>query len=303
MLFLGQETEKERSLHHTTPKLSKTSSEVSFADIVNLFIWNGKFIGITTALLSPLTIWLCLQLLGPYQKQLTLSIKFNIFPVVQSSPPSRISQAGMVQSFLFSNPNRVNAFAFDALQNLKLAQTTVKPTYTNDPQNIDVVLESTHAEALNSASSQVESQLLSKFQTPVQEILAVNLQATEIDIQKNKQVIAQLQNQIAQVKQGNLAQQVGLEIEHSQQISTLAALEFDKKYLQQKEQQLLDFTATLISIKVVKTSEIKLARSPLQLIAIAIVTSFLVAVAATIYQQLLRDKAMFNQKPEKSKDV
>lgn len=52
-----------------------------------------------------------------------------------------------------------------------------------------------------------------------------------------------------------------------------------------------------------KASEIKLTRSPRQLIAIAIATSFLVAVAATIYQQLLRDKAMFNQKPEKSKDV
>ena len=296
MLFLGQETEKERALPHTTPKLNKTSSEVSFADIVRFFILNGKFIGIATALLSPLTIWLCLQLPRPYQKQLTLSIKFNIFPVVQSSLPSRISQAGMVQSFLFSNPNRVNAFAFDALQNLKLARTTIKPTYTNDPQNIDVVLESTHAEALNSASSQVSSQLLSKFQTPVQEILAVNLQATEIDIQKNQQVIAQLQNQIAQVRRGNLAQQVGLEIEQSQQISTLAALEFDKKYLQQKEQQLLNFTATLISIKVVKTSEIKLTRSPLQLIAIAIAVSFLAAVLAATYRQLIREQAISNPK-------
>lgn len=90
----------------------------------------------------------------------------------------------MVQSFLFSNPNRVNAFAFDALQTLKLAQTTVKSTYTNDSQHIDVVL-STHAEALSSAT-QVASQRLSKFQTPVQEILAVNLQATEINIQRNK---------------------------------------------------------------------------------------------------------------------
>lgn len=73
------------------------------------------------------------------------------------------------------------------------------------------------------------------------------------------------------------------------------ALEFDKKYLQQREQQLLDFTAKLISVKVVTSSEIKLNRSFRQLIAIAIVIGFLVAILATaIYRQLRREKAVSN---------
>lgn len=114
----------------------------------------------------------------------------------------------------------------------------------------------------------------------MQEILAVNLQATEIYIQKNKQVLAQLQNQIAQFRQ-----------------------KFNKNYRQQKEQQLLDFTAKLISVKVVKASQIKLTRSFLQIIAIAIASSFLLAVAVTLDQQLGRDKPMSNQKTEASKDV
>ncbi len=273
----------------TQPKLSKTSEEVSLSDIVKFFILNGKFIGIATAFLSPLAIWLCLQLPRPYQKQLTLAVKFKYFPVLQSSPPSRIAQVGIVQSFLFSNPNRVHAFAFESLQQLKLAQTTINPSYTNDPQKIDVVLQSTNLEALSRASSQVASHLLKKFQAPVQEILAVNRQATEIDIQKNQQVLNQLKSQIAQVGQENPIKQAALESQVSQQISILTALEFDKNYLQQKEQQLLDFTAKLVSIEVVEASKTQLTRSPLQLIAIAIASSFLIAVLATImYCQLLR---------------
>jgi hypothetical protein len=302
MLVLSQETEKEQALHNLKPMSSKISEAVSLSDIVKFFILHGKFIGLVTAILSPFAIWLCLQVPRPYQKQLTLSVKLNFFPVVQSSSPSQITQMGIVQSFLYSNPNQVHAFAFDALPQLKLAQTTITPTYTNDSQKIDVLLQSPSAEALNSASSQIVSQLLKKFQTPVREILAVNLQATETDIQKNKQVLAQLKNQVAR-EQGSSAKQLALETELAQQFSSLAALEFDKNYLQQKEQQLLDFTAKLISIKVVSASATEVTRSPRQLIAIAIAISFLVAVAATIYRQLLRDKAMSNQKPAKSQDV
>ncbi len=294
MLFLCQATEKERTLHNTKPKLSKTE-EVSFSDIIKFLISNGKSIGIIAALLSPLAIWLCLQSPRQYQKQLTLSVKFKFFPIViQSLPPSRLSEAGIVQSFLFSNPNEVHAFAFSSLQQLKLAQTTINPTYTNDPQKIDVVLKSLDAEALNRASSQVESQVLKKFQLPVREILVVNRQDTEIDIQKNKQVLAQLESQIARGGQENAAQQAALEIERSHQISTLAALNFDKKYLQQREQQLLDFTAKLISIKVVTASEIELTRSPQQLIAIALASSLLFAILATAIYRQIRNKAISN---------
>ncbi len=62
-----------------------------------------------------------------------------------------------------------------------------------------MVLKSTDAEALSRASLQIESQLLKKFQLPVQEILVVNRQATELDIEKNKQVSAQLASQINQI--------------------------------------------------------------------------------------------------------
>lgn len=294
MLFLCEATEKERTLHNIKPKLNK-AEEVSFSDIIKFFILNGKSIGIITALLSPLVIWLCLQSPRVYQKQLTVTVKLKFLSGVQYSPPSRLSEVGIVQSFLFSNPNEVHAFAFDSLQQLKLAQTTINPVYTNDPQKIDVVLKSTDAEALSKASLQIESQLLKKFQLPVQEILAVNRQATELDIEKNKQVSAQLTSQINQIGTENPVKQAALEIQLSQQRSTLAALEFDKKYLQQREQQLLDFTAKLISVKVVTASEIKLNRSPRQLIAIAIVISFLVAILATaICRQLRREKAASN---------
>ncbi len=305
MLFLSQETEKEQALHDTQSNFSKTSQfEVSLADLIKFFVLNGKFIGIVTALLSPLAIWLCLQLPRPYQTQLTLLVKFKYVPGLYSSPPSRLSEAAMMQSFVFLNPQAVHAFAFSSLQQLKLAQTTIAPTYTNDPQKINVVLQSTNPEALRRASSQVASQLLKKFITPVQEILAVNRQATEIDIQKNKQVLTQLERQNAKVGQKNPVKSAALETQISQQMSTLAALEFDKNYLQQREQQLLDFTAKLISIKVVTASEIKLSRSPRQLIAIAIVSSFLVAVLAATYRQLIREKAMScARKPKVSKDV
>lgn len=221
-------------MHDIKPKLNK-AEEVSFSDITKIFILKGKLLGIITAFLSPLVIWLCLQSPRVYQKQLTVAVKLKFFSGVQSSPPSRLSQVGIVQYFLFSNPNEVHAFAFDSLQQLKLAQTTINPVYTNAPQKIDVVLKSTEAEVLSRSSLQIESQLLKEFQLPGQEILAVNRQATELDIEKNKQVSAQLASQINQIGTENPVKQAALEIQLSQQRSTLVALEFDKKYLQQRE--------------------------------------------------------------------
>lgn len=46
----------------------------------------------------------------------------------------------------------------------------------------------------------------------MQEILAVNRQATELNIEKNKQVLAQLTSQINQIGGENLVKQAALEI-------------------------------------------------------------------------------------------
>lgn len=83
MLFLCEATEKERTLHDIKLKLTK-AEEVSFSDIIKFFILNGKLIGIITAFLSPLVIWLCLQSPRVYQKQLTVAVKLKFF--LESNP-------------------------------------------------------------------------------------------------------------------------------------------------------------------------------------------------------------------------
>lgn len=270
-------------------KLNHTEDELGLVDIIQFLNHNSKFLGLTTLLLSAIAIALYLLSPKPYQKQLTLSVQSTPVPLsVQSFPKP---------SLLVLEANQMDALAVEFLSNLQLDQITAKPQYSVLTRKIDLNLQSPDAKLLTTADSQIVSQLKSRFQKHLSQTLTTSLTATELQLKKLNKTLPQLEQQIAQLPSTKTAELEALEIERAKSVSAIAALRFDRDYLKQSQKNLANFTAQVISVQILSESEVQPTRSSGQLVILAVLASFMVAVlAAIIRNQIPRLKNELSQR-------
>jgi len=230
---------------------------------------NWKFLGLLTVALSAIAI--ALSLLSPkqYQKQLTLSVKPSSIPLsVQAFPAIDVHQTG--------------ALAVEFLESFSADQISATAQYNAETQKIALNLQSPNASSLNTVAPKVVSQLNTQFQQPLSQILANSLMATELQLNRQKQTLSQFQQQIATIPPTNTPKLQALEEQQANSVATIAALQFDKNFLQQGQKNLVDLTAEVMPVQVLSESEVQQPRSSGQQVVIAVVASFMVAVLATI---------------------
>jgi hypothetical protein len=230
---------------------------------------NWKFLGLLTVALSAIAI--ALSLLSPkqYQKQLTLSVKPSSIPLsVQAFPAIDVHQTG--------------ALAVEFLESFSADQISSTAQYNAETQKIALNLQSPNASSLNTVAPKVVSQLNTQFQQPLSQILANSLMATELQLNRQKQTLSQFQQQIATIPPTNTPKLQALEEQQANSVATIAALQFDKNFLQQGQKNLADLTAKVMPVQVLSESEVQQPRSSGQQVVIAVVASFIVAVLATI---------------------
>jgi Asp-tRNA(Asn)/Glu-tRNA(Gln) amidotransferase C subunit len=254
-------------------KATQAEDEISSKDIIQFFSRNAKFIGLVTVGLSVIAITLPLLSPKQYQKQLTLSVKF---PSVSLS----------VGSFPELNINYATALAVEFLRTSKLDQITIKAQSNPETQEIDVHLQSPNANYLSSSSPRLISQLKTRFQEPVSQSLETSLSAIEQQLEKQKRILPQLEQTIAQLPATNTPKLQALEIQRAERVAAIAALEVDKDYLEQSQKNLTGVTTKVMSVKILSESEVEPISSTKQLVIIAVITSFMAAVIAAI----LRDQ-------------
>ena len=230
---------------------------------------NWKFLGLLTVALSAIAI--ALSLLSPkqYQKQLTLSVKPSSIPLsVQAFPAIDVHQTG--------------ALAVEFLESFSADEISATAQYNAETQKIALNLQSPNASSLNTVAPKVVSQLNTQFQQPLSQILANSLMATELQLNRQKQTLSQFQQQIATIPPTNTPKLQALEEQQANSVATIAALQFDKNFLQQGQKNLVDLTAEVMPVQVLSESEVQQPRSSGQQVVIAVVASFMVAVLATI---------------------
>lgn len=273
-------------------KATQTEDEISAADIIRFFSRNTKFIGLTTVGLSAIALALSLLTPKQYQKQLALSVKFpSMYLSVGSLPGLDISQT--------------SALAVEFLRSSKLDQITSKAQSNPDTQEINVNLQSPNASLLNSATPKIVSQLKIKFQEPVSQSLETGLTSNEQQLEKQKRILPQLEQNIARLPRTDTLKLQALETERAKSVATVAALEFDKDYLKRSQKNLTAFTAKVMSVKILSESKVEPISSLKQLVVITVITSFMTAViAAIIREQLPRLKnELSKQKIDRSTEV
>lgn len=267
------------------------ADEISLVDIVRFFIRHGRLITLMTVVLSAIAISFSLLKPQSYQKQLTLSIKPLAVPIPGATP-------GL-------DSNQANTLAVEFLQNQPLAQITAQPQYDATTQKISLLLRSPSPERLTTANSEIQKQLQTQFQETLGQTLQTSLTSVEIQLKKNQQVLAQLERQTAQSTPTNEVRQQALETQRASRVANIAELEFDKQYLEQAQENLAEFAAQAISIQILAESNLPPTRSPMPVIIIALIASFMVAVfAAIIIDQIPRlKKDLLQEKSRGSSNV
>ncbi|MEQ9552821.1 MAG: hypothetical protein RIM23_24805 [Coleofasciculus sp. G3-WIS-01] len=278
---------------NTQLRTIEDEDEISLLDIIQFFRRNWGFMAWGTLGLSAIAIALSLLMPKQYQKQLTLSV--TPVPIsVSGIPGIDLQQASNQTVKLLENH-------YD-----KIDETEVKPNYNTETQQIDITVRSPDTGFLAEAGSQVSTLLLQEFQAIFGQAIANSLFSTELEIQKQQQVLEQLEQQIAQVRdsKGIEPERIrttlrleALETQRAGVLARIAALEFDKQYLEPAQENLAEFTSQIISIQLLSESKVEPTRSLVQIAVLAAIASFMVAIlAAIIRDQARRLKDEFSQK-------
>lgn len=273
-------------------EIHSEDDELSLVDIIRFFSRNGKLILLTTVGLWATAI--ALSLLQPkpaqYQKQLSLSVRAARAPV---------------SAFPDMDDNQASALAVKSLENLKLDQVTAQTKYEPTAKQIDVTLQSPNPNALSDTGSKTVRQIETGFEQIVGQSVDTTLFSLETEIQKNKQILNQLKQPITQFSPTNEFR-LGATETQTEYLATLTGLEFDKRYLEQAQKNLAEYTAKLISVQILTESDKPpQSRSLVQLAVIAAIGSFILAVfTALVRDQVLRlKKELSRNKIEGSQDV
>ena len=286
---------------YTEPRQIQNEDEVSLVDIIRFFRLNWKFLGLITIALSSVAIALSLSRPQLYQKQLVLAIK-----------PLPLTLAS--QSMTTMNVDEAGARAVTILQNQKLDQLTTTATYDAVTQQVDLTLDSPNQSALAGASSKVISQLNTQFEKQLAKYVKTGLTSTTLELKRYQQILAQLDRQVEQLPVKTTTDPEGIrtearrramESERGRFVTLIATRTVDKQYLEQVLKNPAQLSGQVISVQVLSEADVQKTRSPMQLVILSIIASFIVAVlAAIIREQIPRLKyELSKEKVNESTDV
>lgn len=256
-------------MEHNKHRLLENEDIAPLVEIFQFLSRNWKFLGLTTVVLSAIAITLSILSPKQYQKQLTLSVKPSSIPLsVQAFPAIDVHQTG--------------ALAVEFLESFNAHEISATAQYNAETQKIALNLQSPNASSLNTVAPKVVSQLNTQFQQPLSQILVNSLMATDLQLNRQKQTLAQFQQQIAEIPPTSTPKLQALEEQQANSVATIAGLQFDRNFLQQGQKNLADLTAKVMPVQVLSESDVQQPRSSGQQVVIAVVGSFMVAVLATI---------------------
>ncbi len=285
-------------VEHTGQTALQDDDEISLVDIIRFFRRNGKFLALTTLGLSAIAITLSLLQPKQYQKQLTLSVKAGSLTL--SSP-----SLGNPRQLVDLDINQLSNLAVTLLQTQPPEQTTSTAKYTVLTQQIDLTLQSANPNALTASDSKVLSRLAAGFQRTLDKIVATNLNRIELDLQRSKRLLTEMETQIAQTPKTPATtapnpRLLALEAQRSRYVDSITSLQFDKQYLAQAQKNPAQFASQAILVQILSQSQVRSARSPLKVAVLAVIAGFMVAtLAAIIRDQVVRSQdKMSKQKIE-----
>jgi len=277
---------------NSEPKLHNEVEEISLVEILNFFIRNIRWIGIITIIVS--VIMVVFPLLQPvrYTKKITLS--------VQSFPSTGLRDISSGIFLGVSNPlgpTQISQLTTEKLQTLDLDQVDMSSRFDPTTQYIYIDLKSQDPDALTGEVAQrIRKYLEVEFQALLNESISLAFPVLDIQLQKNKQIMDQLDQQIGSLSSSNLARLESLENQRAIYSTAIAALEFDRRYWQEIKNSSAEVVSALTSVQVLTESDIqKSSTSFVQVLIVSAIAGFVLAtVSAIVREQAVRLIAKVN---------
>jgi hypothetical protein len=177
------------------------------------------------------------------------------------------------------------------LQKQKLDQVTAVPTYNASTQQIDLTLQSPNPSTLAGVSSKVTSQVNAYLQKQLDRSIKNSLKGATQQLNRYQKIVNRLEQQIKQlpVPTGKTPEALraevrlrSLEAQRAELINSMTTQEVDEEYLEQALRNPAQFSDQIMSVQVLTESEVRQTRSLLQVMVLAVIASFMVAVLAAI---------------------
>jgi hypothetical protein len=209
------------------------------------------------------------------------------------------------ESISVTNKDEVGLRVVAFLQKQQLDQVTALPTYNASTQQIDLTLQTPNPSTLAGASSKVTTQVNAYLQKQLDRTIQNALKVATQHQKRYQKVGSRIEQQIKQlpVITGNTPEALraearlrALEAERAELINSMTTQEVDKEYLEQALKNPAQFSGQILSVQVLTESDVRQTRSPLQVVVLAVIASFMVAVLAAILRvQVPRLKSELSQ--------
>ncbi len=266
-------------------------SEISLVDVIEFFRSNWKFLGLWVLVLSVVAVTLVALLLPhwQYQKQLTLSVR-----PVPSELVGQIKKDDSGLNIQDMNPNDAGKLAVGYLSSGDFGQVNADVTYRDDTQQVRVNLRSEDRESLDGVGSKVVDSVEAGFQRLYESALNAGLEARifrlERDIENNEEIVTQLEREIEQLSTGGTedantaARLEGLEAKRADVWANRTWADNQLREFQQAQEDLSQLATEPIAVDVLSESAVQqqLSRPFVALVALAVVSSFIVAIIITV---------------------
>jgi hypothetical protein len=267
-----------------------TDDEISLRDIINFFGRNWKLLSLTVIGITAISlVSLGLQ---PKQYRKEMSLRVTATPVIANIPPLDVNQASNIAVEFVTGYYKP-----------KDAKAKVNIRYNTQNQAISLTLTSVEQDYLEQADVKIKNLIISNFEPLIQQSLQKTLSSNQISLEKNRKVLAQLEQEInqmvsTQINQGertatplNLEAVAfkleSLETRRTNYISEISGLEFDRQYLEEVQKNLAEFTSQVISVEILTASELEATTSLLKIGVLAAIASFMIAVFIAIIKEQL----------------
>ncbi|MEM8638642.1 MAG: hypothetical protein AAGG51_07515 [Cyanobacteria bacterium P01_G01_bin.54] len=170
-------------------------------------------------------------------------------------------------------------WAKTAIHRLELSAAVQATVYHPETNQLTLTLAAPNPQQLDATpGSLVLTKLAERWRAPFQQAIAARVLQLEVQQQQAEQVLGQLDTAIAKLSPNNFPRQGALEAQRAIVLREKAELAFHSDYLADLERNLEQASRDLFPMMIIVEGKItQVKQSPLQVIAFALITGFIVA--------------------------
>lgn len=264
----------------SAPTIMYDDGEISLIDILRFFKRRLSLVGGVTVAIAALTSIISFTEAPSYQRSMIFQVNDSplLSTVLDASADLGTSDDSDILPKIMDLRHLGN-WAKTAIHRLELSAAVQATVYHPETNQLTLTLAAPNPQQLDATpGSLVLTKLAERWRAPFQQAIAARVLQLEVQQQQAEQVLGQLDTAIAKLSPNNFPRQGALEAQRAIVLREKAELAFHSDYLADLERNLEQASRDLFPMMIIVEGKItQVKQSPLQVIAFALITGFIVA--------------------------